>query len=162
MEKNAKWIVDSSASVHMTGNANLFHTYIPCAENSTVRIADGSLSKVTGIGSDITDNTILSFVLLVPNLTCNLLSISKLTKDLKCVTNFFPNHCEIPNLESGRMMSNAKECAGLNLLKDPNHPKEQAQVASSISIFGFQNVSNNNSAIMLWHYIDWIIPISSI
>ena len=153
MEKNSPWIVDSGASDHMIGNATLFHTYSPSSGNFMVRIADGSLSKMAGIGSvAITDDLILKSVLFVPNLTCNLLSISKLTKNLSCVTNFFSNHCEFQDLESGKMIGNAKECAGLYLLKGPNNPKEQAQVASSVSFPILSNLSNNHSAIMLWHY----------
>ena len=89
-EKNSPWIVDFGASDHMIGNATLFHTSSPSFGNFMVRIVDGSLSKVAGIGSvAITDDLILKSILFVPNLTCNLLSISKLTKDLNCVTNFF-------------------------------------------------------------------------
>ena len=93
MEAPNYWIVDSSASDHMTGDENLFHTFSPCQENLTVRIADGSLSKVTGIGSiSLTKKLILDFVLLVPKLDCNLLSINKLSKDKNCVAKFF-SHC---------------------------------------------------------------------
>ena len=77
------WIVDSGASDHMTGNQNLFHTLYSCPGNYHVRIADGSSSKVTGIETIIINkDLILKSVLLVPNLNYNLLSISKLTKDL--------------------------------------------------------------------------------
>ena len=90
MKRHSPWIVDSGASDHMTGNATLFNTYSPNSGNLMVRIADGSLSKVAGIGSvTITNDLTLKSVLLVPNLTCNLLSISKLTKDLNCITIFF-------------------------------------------------------------------------
>ena len=45
-----------------------------------------------------------SSLYLVPNLDCSLLSISKLTKDLKCVTKFFPNHCEFQVMDLGMMI----------------------------------------------------------
>ncbi|XP_024030846.1 uncharacterized protein LOC112094389 [Morus notabilis] len=45
------WIIDSGASDHMTGDGSLFHEYQLSHTNLTVRIADGSLSKVAGIGS---------------------------------------------------------------------------------------------------------------
>ena len=55
--------------------------------NFKVKIEDGSLSMIVGMGTiKIGPNLILLFVLHVPNLTCNLLSISKLTQDLNCVT----------------------------------------------------------------------------
>lgn len=79
----------------MTGDLTVFNSYSPCPNNFTVRIADGTLSKVMGKGSVIiSQNITLNSVLYVPTLDCNLLSISKLTRDLKCVTKFFPNLCE--------------------------------------------------------------------
>ena len=94
-EKKNQWIINSEASDHMTGNADLFHNYSLYSENFRVCIADGFMSKVAGIGSIcLTKDLILKSVLLVPNLTRNLLSISKLSRDLNCVTNFYSTHCE--------------------------------------------------------------------
>ncbi|KAK0593418.1 hypothetical protein LWI29_036352 [Acer saccharum] len=50
------------------------------------------------------------------------------------------------------MIGKAKECAGLYLLNGPNNPKEQVQAARSVSSPIPPALSNNNSAIMLWHY----------
>ena len=89
------WIVDSGASDHMTGDATVLSTYSPCTGNTTVKIADGISSKVVGTGlMVISKDIILKPVLFVPILDCNLLSISKLTKDLNCVAKFLPNLCE--------------------------------------------------------------------
>ena len=43
------WIVDSGASDHMTGDLSVFHDYVPNFDNYTVRIANGTLSKVAGL-----------------------------------------------------------------------------------------------------------------
>ena len=60
-----------------------------------VRIANGSLSKVAGIGSvAISTNLTLNSILLVPNLDCNLLLVSKLFADHDCVVKFSQNQCE--------------------------------------------------------------------
>ena len=73
----------------MMGNFRLFTTYRPCITLLTVHIADGSSSNVAGIGTiRYLDSFILSSVLYVPNLRCNLLSVSKLTGDLQCTANF--------------------------------------------------------------------------
>ena len=150
VQKHNSWIVDSGASDHMTGNAKLFSAYKSNSENLMVRIADGSLSKVAGIGSvTITENLTLNSVLLVPNLTCNLLSVSKLAKDLNWVTHFFSNHCEFQDLESGRMIGNAKEFAGLYILNSPSNLEEQAQAANYVSC---PDSCNNKGAILLWLY----------
>ena len=84
--------MDSGASDYMTEDTIIFDTYSSCPNNLTVRIADGSLSKVVGTGSVVLSNDLtLNSVHLVPNLDCNLLSISKLTKERRCVANFFLN-----------------------------------------------------------------------
>uniref|UniRef100_A0A2P2N9E0 Retrovirus-related Pol polyprotein from transposon TNT 1-94-like beta-barrel domain-containing protein n=1 Tax=Rhizophora mucronata TaxID=61149 RepID=A0A2P2N9E0_RHIMU len=70
----------------------MFHKYDPCYGNFSVRIVDGSLSRVAGTGSIvISKDLILESVLFVPNSDCNLLSISKITRDLNFVTKFSPN-----------------------------------------------------------------------
>ena len=88
------WIVDSGESDHMTRDATVFNNYSPSNDNTVVRIADGTSSRVAGIGSAVISMDItLNSVLFVPKLDCNLLSISKLTNDLNCVTKFLPNVC---------------------------------------------------------------------
>ncbi|KAI5410279.1 hypothetical protein KIW84_055684 [Lathyrus oleraceus] len=136
-EKIKSWIVDSGASDHMTGDFTLFSSYSPCPYNYNVRIADGTHSKVMGKGSIIiSPNITLDSVLYVPKLDCNLLSISKITRDLKCVTKFFPNLCEFQTLESGKTIGNAEECAGLYLLqveKSEEKLKNNCHVAAAVS-----------------------------
>ena len=69
----------------MTNLSQLFSSYSPCAGNKKIKIADGSLSVIAGMGSVIISPTLsLHKVLHVSNLSCNFLFISKLTSDLKC------------------------------------------------------------------------------
>ncbi|RVW56043.1 Retrovirus-related Pol polyprotein from transposon TNT 1-94 [Vitis vinifera] len=94
-----------------------------------VRIADGSLSKVAGTGLVVLSRDLtLNSVLLVPNLDCNLLSISKLTKEKRCITNFSSTRCEFQDLDSGKTIGNAEECSGLYILKERHDPQEQPQM----------------------------------
>lgn len=79
----ALWIVDSGASDHMTNCSKLFSTYSPCAGYKKIRIEDRTFSTIAAVGSiPISKSLTLHNVLHVPNLSCNLLSISKLTHDL--------------------------------------------------------------------------------
>ena len=107
----ALWIVDSSASDHMTHLSHMFSSYTPCPVTLKVHIADGSLlSLVTGKGFVVlSKNLIFKLVLHVPNLSYNHLSISKLTKDSNCMAKFFPSHCEFQDMGSGRMIGSARE-----------------------------------------------------
>lgn len=70
-------VMDSRASDHMTGDGSLFHQYSPCKEDYSIRIADGSLSKVARMGfMMLSSHLTLYFILYVPNLDCYLLSVS--------------------------------------------------------------------------------------
>ena len=89
------WIIDSGASDHMTSSSHLFSTYFPCSGHEKIRIADGSFSPIAGKGLiKLTEKMILSSVIHVPNLACNLLSVSKLSSDSNCRVTFFESHCE--------------------------------------------------------------------
>ena len=90
-DPSCSWIIDSRATEHMTSSSQLFSSCSPCAGNKKIKIDDGSLSVIAGMGSVIISPTLtLHKVLHIPNLSCNFLSISKLTSDLKCRANFFP------------------------------------------------------------------------
>ncbi|KAL4347548.1 hypothetical protein GQ457_17G010930 [Hibiscus cannabinus] len=90
------WILDLGAFDHMTGNLSLFHTYLPCHDHSRIRIANESYLPVAGIGTvRLSENFSLDKVLQVPNLSCNLLSISKLTKDEKVLAEFSTFGCVV-------------------------------------------------------------------
>ena len=66
----------------MTSFSHLFHTYNPCSGREKICIANGSYSTIAGKGLiNLSKNISLKNVLHVPKLTCNLLSVSKLSKD---------------------------------------------------------------------------------
>ena len=116
----------------------IFDTYSSCPNNLTLWIADGSLLKVVGIGSIVLSNDLtLNYVLLVPNLDYNILSISKLTKERMCVINFFSIYCEFQDLDSGKVIDYAEECSRLYIFKDRHYPQEQPQTTLVVVLFLF-------------------------
>ena len=154
------WIVDTGASDHMTGDAAILQNYKPSNGHSSVHIADGSKSKIAGTGSiKLTKDLYLDSVLHVPNLDCNLLSISKLARDLQCVTKFYPNLCVFQDLKSGKMIGSAELCSGLYLLscgQFSNQVSQASCVQSQSMLESFNSVSNSkvnkDSEIIMLHY----------
>ena len=141
------WIIDSRAIDHMTGCSKMF-SYSPCASNKKVKLVDGSLSTIAGMGTiKLTSLITLQDVLHIPNLSCNLLSISKFTYDHLCRANFYSSYCEFQNLTTGRMIRRAKEKDGLHYFDDGPDLSRQFQSTSVNSVY----VSKEND-IMLWHY----------
>ena len=129
------------------GDITTFDNYRLYNEGATVRIADGSFSVVVGIGSVIISrDTRLDFVMFVPKLDYNLLSISKITKDLNCVTKFSKNVCDFQVLNSGKTIGSAKMSAGLYLLRVDAQERQTQEISCVVSR------QNKDGAIMLWHY----------
>ena len=117
----------------MTNYSKLFSTYSPCACHKKVKIADGTFSTIASVGSIPVSKTLtLHNVLNVLNLSCNLLSISKLTQDLNCLAIFDSSTCKFQELSSGRMIGSSKEVDGLYLFEDESGPKEKLQTIVSI------------------------------
>lgn len=115
---NSSWIVDSGASDHMTGNKSLFTSYSPCKCDMTVTIADGTQSKVLGIGIvRISQQLQLQDVLYVPQLQCNLLSVRRLNKDSKCLTIFNTSSCLFQVQGSKVIIGCGEQQGGLYILK---------------------------------------------
>ncbi|RVX10447.1 Retrovirus-related Pol polyprotein from transposon TNT 1-94 [Vitis vinifera] len=138
-----------SSSNQVIGSGTLAHKGNFLSAFTAVRIADGSLSKVVGTGSVVLSRDLtLNSVLLVPNLDCNLLSISKLTKEKRCITNFSSTHCEFQDLDSGKTIGNAEECFGLYILKEHHDPQEQPQMTVGSNSFSV-SCQNNDSAIRM-------------
>ncbi|KAL5857492.1 hypothetical protein ACOSQ3_004950 [Xanthoceras sorbifolium] len=103
----------------MTSTSSLFHSYTPCAGNKKVKIADGSLSSIAGKGSIKISNKIeLKSVIHVPNLSCNLLSVSKLSQDSNCLIIFYPTKCEFQDMAMGKMIGSAEMKDGLYYFED--------------------------------------------
>ncbi|CAJ2635918.1 unnamed protein product [Trifolium pratense] len=145
------WIVDSGASDHMTGDSTLFSSYSPCAGNHKIKIADGSFSAIAGKGSVVLSPSLtLKDVLHVPNLSCSLMSVSKLAQDRNCQTNFFRTHCVFQDLNSGKMIGSAKESGGLYYFDiEPESQLPSKPISSCFESFLVLN--NNNDDVMLWH-----------
>ena len=119
---------------------------------------DGSNSKVAGTGSiQLTSELLLTSVLHVPDLDCNLLSISKLTKDLNCVTKFYSNMCVFQDLDSGRTIGSADLCSGLYLFKNDQDPRASCAKSGQNSCFSSSKsglrVNKDSEILLLYNYL---------
>nr|CAN74438.1 hypothetical protein VITISV_022954 [Vitis vinifera] len=113
-----KWIIDSSATNHMTGNHKTFSTFRTHSA-PPVTVADGSTYEIKGSGTvKPTSSITLSSVLNLPNLAFNLISVSKLTKNLNCSVSFFPDHCVFQDLMTKRTFGKGHVSDGLYILDE--------------------------------------------
>ena len=115
---SSKSVIDSGATDHMTGNSSLFTMFQPHHSTSTVSLTDGSTS--CGLGSGTIHPTpliTLTSVLSLPQFSFNLISVSKLTRTLKCSISFFSDYCLIQDLFTKRIIGREREYGGLYILK---------------------------------------------
>lgn len=117
ISSSSKWVINSGATDHMTGNSHLFSAFQSNSSTLTVTLADGSTSRIRGSGTiNPTPSLPLSSVLHLPNLSFNLVSVSQLTKNLNCSVSFFPDHCLFQDLTTKKIIGKGHESGGLYIL----------------------------------------------
>lgn len=79
----------------MTSTSSLFSNYTISHGQDIVCIANGFVSSIVGSGSIIVSSYLFFYV---PKFQLNLVSISHLTKALKCSITFFASYCVIQDL----------------------------------------------------------------
>ena len=99
----------------MTCNSSLFSTSQSIPSISIINVAYRSQSCV--LGSDtIFATPSLSSVLSLPNLSFNLMIVSKLTQARKCYISFFHDFCLFQNLMTKQIIGKGRESEGLYIL----------------------------------------------
>ena len=120
---SSEWVIDFGATDHMIGNSSLFSTFQSQPSPSIVTLADGSQSCVLGSGTIVLTPSIpLTLVLSLPNFSFDLMSVSKLTRALKCYISFFPNFYLFQDLITKQIIGKGHESGGLYIL-DPTVSK---------------------------------------
>ncbi|XP_075499123.1 uncharacterized protein LOC142537497 [Primulina tabacum] len=118
------WIIDSGANEHMVGDSLTLRNPKSIANSSgTVGLPNGSKILISKTGSiALTDSIMLDKVLQIPDFRFNLLSVSRLTKELQCYVTFYPTFCLFQDLKTGQIMGIGKERNGLYHLENTSSP----------------------------------------
>ena len=88
------WIIDSSASKHVTSSVNSFASYNPYTHLETIQTTDGTSQPIRDVGSiGCTPHLTLPSVLHVPSFPVNLLSVSAIIDQFKCTVLFDERSC---------------------------------------------------------------------
>ncbi|CAM8921688.1 unnamed protein product [Rhodiola kirilowii] len=129
-----QWVIDSGATDHMTGNPALLSSFSSHHSHPPVSLADGTQSPVVGSGTvNPTSSLSLTSVLSLPQLSFNLISVSRLTSSLNCCAKFFPDHCVFQDLSTKKIIGKGRQSAGLYIL-DSQLPKSVACTSSAAPI----------------------------
>lgn len=88
------WVFDTGAMEHMIRNHHLLEDKINCNNEALVVIPNDDYVPVEGKGISTLPNGIkIAKVLYIPKFNYNLLSVSRLIKDLHCYVTFFLISC---------------------------------------------------------------------
>ncbi|CAM8980748.1 unnamed protein product [Rhodiola kirilowii] len=134
----SSWILDTGASLHMTGDPTLLRNIIDVHPVS-VKLPDGRISCSTKEGRVYMGNICLSHVLLVPHLSCNLLSFAQLASDLSLLVLLTDKLCVLQEINSRTVIGVGRQLDGVYMLQ------ALGSTASALSA----QLSNNTT--ILWH-----------
>ena len=106
--------------IHLYGNTNIFSSLTIKSPLSMITLANGSQTMAKGIGSACPLPSVpLTFVLYVHDCPFNLISISKLTRDLNRLITFSDNSVTFKDWSTGRMIGIGREFQILFHLSSP-------------------------------------------
>ncbi|GJW28735.1 retrovirus-related pol polyprotein from transposon TNT 1-94 [Tanacetum coccineum] len=128
---STKWVIDSGASDHMTGNSHIFNKFDTHTSSFHVTNADRSISQVLGSGTvNLSHSISLSSVFSLPKFSFNLLSVSRITSNLQCSVKFYPEYYVFKDLKTKKIIGRGQKCDGLYVF-EPEVSKSLVRLSSS-------------------------------
>ena len=115
------WILDFGASDHFSGNKDLFSSLTITSPLPMITLANGfqTMAKRVDWACHVPSVSLTS-ILYVPDCPFNLISISKLTRDLNCLITFSDNSVTLQDRSTGRTIGIGREFQGLFHLHSPS------------------------------------------
>ncbi|KAJ9671200.1 hypothetical protein PVL29_027268 [Vitis rotundifolia] len=115
------WILDSSASDHISGNKDFFSSITTTSALPTVTLANGSQTVAKGISlAHPLPSLPLTSVLNTLKCSFNLISISKITRTLNCSITFFDKFVTLQDRLTRKTIDIGRESQGLYHLTSPH------------------------------------------
>ncbi|XP_073112313.1 uncharacterized protein [Elaeis guineensis] len=112
------WILDSGASEHLTFCKSFLHDIESLDNALPVTLPNGVNMSVHSYGDvTLTNDITLHRTLYAPNFTCNLVSVSKLARELNCAVLFFPTFCALQDLATRKLIGLGELQDGLYYFK---------------------------------------------
>ncbi|XP_076916331.1 uncharacterized protein LOC143575998 [Bidens hawaiensis] len=111
---DADWVVDFGSTKHITHNSDILKNIFQNRFEAPVVIPNGDVIPVKGRGEcTLIGGAKIKNVLHIPKLTCNLLSVSRLTNDLQSAITFFPDFCVMQKLNTRNLIGTGECRRGL-------------------------------------------------
>ena len=144
------WIVDSGASDHVTYDLSLLHNVKKMSFTCNITMPNGKRAPITHSGSMfLRDKIEIHNVLYIPSFQYNLLSVSKLARQLSANVIFTPTSCVLQAPTTQKELLLGKEHKGLYLLHKDITDHQANLKTPSLNTESFSAVSLSSSE--LWH-----------
>nr|GEV05155.1 hypothetical protein [Tanacetum cinerariifolium] len=118
-DEEGEWIFDSGCTEYFTYLSDILVNKKATHFEAPVVILNGDSILFRGIGDHIlSGGTKVNGVLYVPNFKCNLLSVSRLSRDLQCCISFFSDFCVMQGLQRKNLFGAGRCKRGLRWLKE--------------------------------------------
>lgn len=125
------WVLDSGATDHITSNLSIL-THVHSPHSHTVNLPNGTSTPITHMGTfQFNSKFSLHDVLYVPTFRMNLMSVSKLTRDLNCSVIFLVDSCILQDLDSKKTIGLGRRHGGLYYLQPENLSSVSCQISST-------------------------------
>lgn len=132
----SSWLFDSGANAHIVDDLSLFTTIATDKIATTVQIPKGTHVAVRAVGTvRLSDSFVLHDVLGVPEFAFNLISVSRLVRDLKCVLTFGPDFCLVQEIPSRKLIRVGRQHDGLYQLLQHSAGRSFAAIKCNDSIW---------------------------
>lgn len=115
-----EWYFDSGASNHVTHQNEKLQDLSESNGKNSLLVGNGKRLSILASGSTQLNNLNLPNVLYVPEITKNLLSVSKLTADNNALVEFDANYCYVKDKLTGKALLKGKLRDGLYQLSSVN------------------------------------------
>lgn len=135
---NKLWIIDTGCSNHITNDISIL-THVKDVKACSVGLPNGQTVLATKEGVvKLCENLSLTHVLYVPQLNCNLISVSQLVDELSCFVQITNDMCAIQDQHS-------RELIGVGERQDGLYYFRQMPMVKA------NTVSGSTSSMELWH-----------
>lgn len=160
-QSQSQLIIDSGATDNITSSPTLLVNNIENTSLPPIVMPSGEQAPIISIGNlPLNSFFCLKNVIGVPSCKVDLMSVSRITRDLNCSVTFFPYWCILQDLMTKTTIGLGKQRDGLYYLvaMAAEKPKHKLQSAAAITIHS--SCSPVTSSTHLWHCQLWHLSFS--
>ena len=147
---HSEWVLDSSASHHMSPVSSSFTSVSSVSSLSSIPVmtADGTPMPLAGVGSVVTPHLSLPNVYLIPKLKLNFASVGQICDSGDYLVMFSGSFCCVQDLQSQKLIEIGRRENRLYILDELKVPVVVVAAATTVDL-SFFRLSHSSSSFYL-------------